>query len=324
MTPDFIQLAKENQRRIVLPESNDIRILEAAEAVIRKGIAQLILLGKPEQLEPQLEALNLDPRRLTIIDPDKNEYSERFAQTIYQLRQSKGISPKEALELSKQPLYFANLLVREGIADACVAGANHATGDVIRAALQVIGTASKGSRLSSFFIMLSDTLPAPALFADCAINIDPNANQLANIAYQSAINAKALLGLDPKVALLSFSTKGSAHHAEVDKVRKATTMLNEQHPEIKAIGEIQFDAAFSQETLDKKWPDADFATPANVFVFPSLEAGNIGYKIAERIGGAKAIGPILQGLAKPVNDLSRGSSVESIIDTIAVTALQVN
>lgn len=323
MTPDFIQQARETPQKIVLPESNDIRILEAAEAVTRKGIAKIILLGKPDKLEPQLEALNLDPKRLTIIDPDKNEYSERFAQTMYQLRQAKSITPKEALELSKHPLYFANLLVREGMADGCVAGANHATGDVIRAALQTIGTESKGSRLSSFFIMLSNALPTPALFADCAINIDPDATQLTDIAYQSANNAKALLDLEPKVALLSFSTNGSARHAEVDKVREATALLKKQHPEITAIGDIQFDAAFSQDTLDKKWPDSEFETPANVFVFPSLEAGNIGYKIAERIGGAKTIGPILQGLAKPVNDLSRGTSVESIIDTIAVTALQV-
>jgi phosphate acetyltransferase len=198
------------------------------------------------------------------------------------------------------------------------------TGDVIRAALQVIGTESAGTRLSSFFIMLLNTpLPSPVLFADCAINVDPDAEQLADIAHQSAKNAKALLGIEPKVALLSFSTNSSAKHERVDKVRIATEIVLSQNSSLNVIGDIQFDAAFSSDVLQTKWADTTFEAPANVFVFPSLESANIGYKIAERIGGATAIGPILQGLAKPVNDLSRGANVEAIINTIAVTALQV-
>ena len=327
MNPDFIKLAQQVKRHIVLPESTDDRILKAAVEVDQKNIAAITLLGNAETINNQLSNLDLSLGNIQIVDPndDKNPKAAEYAQTLFELREKKGLSKEDAITLSKEPLYYGDLMVRAGDAEACVAGVINSTGNVIRSALHVLGTKSKSTRLSSFFIMLSDKaeVPSPIVFADCAINIDPDAEILADIAAQSSENAVSLLGLEPKVAMLSFSTNASAKHAEVDKVREAVAILNREHPELNVIGDVQFDAAFSNDVLNKKWKDNNFQAPANIFVFPSLEAGNIGYKIAERIGGADAIGPILQGLAKPVNDLSRGADVEDIIKTIAVTSLQV-
>ena len=327
MNPDFISLAQQVKRHIVLPESNDDRILKAAVEVDQNNIAAITLLGNAETINKQLDILGLILGNIQIIDPNdaNNTQADAFAKTLFELRKHKGISEEEASTLSKNPLYYSDLMVNAGVADACVAGVINSTGNVIRAALHVLGTKSKTTRLSSFFIMLSDRsdVPSPIVFADCAINIDPDSEVLADIAAQSSQNAKSLLGIEPKVAMLSFSTNGSAKHAEVDKVRNAVAILNKEYPELNVIGDVQFDAAFSNDVLNTKWKDNDFDAPANIFVFPSLEAGNIGAKIAERIGGTDAIGPILQGLAKPVNDLSRGADVEDIIKTIAVTSLQV-
>lgn len=322
MTPDFIQLAKNHKRRIVLPESEDNRILEAAVHCDKQKIAEIILLGNTDSIHQQLFALGLEQGNVQIINPDESRNLDDYAETLSKLRAKHDLSKVQALTLSKQTLNYANLMVHAGDADGCVAGVNTPTGDVIRAALQLIGTKTPETRLSSFFIMLCKTIPSPVLFADCAINIAPDAMQLADIAYQTSQNAKFLLGLDPKVALLSFSTSGSAKHENVDKIQEATILLHKNYPELNVIGDVQFDAALSGRILHKKWSGTTFKAPANVFIFPSLEAGNIGYKIAEHIGGATAIGPILQGLAKPINDLSRGASIESIISTIAVTALQ--
>ncbi len=327
MTPDFIKLAQQVKRHIVLPESSDERILKAAVEVDQNNIASITLLGKENEVKEKLSELDLSLGDIQIVDPfdSKNVKAEEYATNLFELRKHKGITQEQASKLSKDPLYYGDLMVQAGDADACVAGVINATGNVIRAALHVLGTKSKTTRLSSFFIMLSDKedVPSPIVFADCAINIDPDAEILADIAAQSSQNAVSLLGLEPKVAMLSFSTNASAKHAEVDKVRNAVEILNKEHPELNVIGDVQFDAAFSNDVLNTKWKGNNFQAPANIFVFPSLEAGNIGYKIAERIGGADAIGPILQGLAKPVNDLSRGADVEDIIKTIAVTSLQV-
>ena len=327
MNPDFIKLAQQVKRHIVLPESTDDRILQAAVEVDTNDIAAITLLGDSKTVIAQLKELGLSLGNISIVDPNdvENPKNAQYANALYERRKNKGITEEQALELSKNPLYFGDLMVQAGDADACVAGVINSTGNVIRAALHVLGTKSKTTRLSSFFIMLSDKadVPSPIVFADCAINIDPDSEILADIAAQSSQNAKALLGIEPKVAMLSFSTNASAKHAEVDKVRNAVTILNKEHPDLNVIGEVQFDAAFSNDVLNTKWKGNNFQAPANIFVFPSLEAGNIGYKIAERIGGADAIGPILQGLAKPVNDLSRGADVEDIIKTIAVTSLQV-
>ncbi|MCL4112390.1 UNVERIFIED_CONTAM: hypothetical protein GTU68_007228 [Idotea baltica] len=327
MNPDFISLAQQVKRHIVLPESNDDRILKAAVEVDQNNIAAITLLGNADAVNKQLDSLGLRLGNIQIIDPNdaNNTQAKELAKTLFELRKHKGINEEAAAELSKNPLYYGDLMVQVGAADACVAGVINSTGNVIRAALHVLGTKTKTTRLSSFMVMLNDKagVPSPIVFADCAINIDPDSEILADIAAQSSQNAKALLGLEPKVAMLSFSTNGSAKHTEVDKVRDAVAILNKEYPELNVIGDVQFDAAFSNDVLNTKWKGNDFDAPANIFVFPSLEAGNIGYKIAERIGGADAIGPILQGLAKPVNDLSRGADVEDIIKTIAVTALQV-
>ena len=328
MNPDFIKLAQQVKRHIVLPESNDDRILEAAVEVDQNNIATITLLGNVEVIITRLNELKLSLGNIQIVDPNdaKNQKAAEYSQTLFELRKHKGITAEQAAKQSKDPLYYGDLMVQAGDADACVAGVINATGNVIRAALHVLGTKTKTTRLSSFLIMLSDKadVPSPIVFADCAINIDPDAEILADIAIQSSQNAKSLLGLEPKVAMLSFSTNASAKHAEVDKVRNAVEIINKEQPDLNVIGDVQFDAAFSNDVLSTKWKDNSFDAPANIFVFPSLEAGNIGYKIAERIGGSDAIGPILQGLAKPVNDLSRGADVEDIIKTIAVTALQVN
>ncbi len=325
MKPDFIELAKQSPKRIVLPESSDNRILEAAVAADQQGIAKITLLGDSSVISLQLEKLNLSLGNISIVNPAtcENDQAKSYAETLFKLRKKKGMTPEQAAKISKQPLYFADLMVQSGDADACVAGVINSTGNVIRAALHVLGTEAPGARLSSFFIMLlEEPLESPVIFADCAINIDPNAEILADIAIQSAKNTQKLLGIDPKIAMLSFSTNGSAKHEAVDKVRNATNLVKEQAPDLTVIGDIQLDAAMSKRVLATKWPDSDFQAPANVFVFPSLEAGNIGYKIAERFGSATAVGPILQGLAKPANDLSRGADVEAIINTIAVTSLQ--
>jgi phosphate acetyltransferase len=321
MNPDFIALAQQSPKRIVLPESSDDRILQAAVAADQQGIAKITLLGDPAVINTQLEKLNLSLGNITIVHPETSD--NNYATNLFKLREKKGMTQAQADKISLQPLYFGDLMVQAGDADACVAGVINSTGNVIRAALHVLGTETPTTRLSSFFIMLLEApLESPVLFADCAINIDPDAEILADIAIQSAKNAKKLLGMDPKIAMLSFSTNGSAKHISVDKVREATDLVKEQAPELNIIGEIQLDAAMSKRVLATKWPDSDFQAPANIFVFPSLEAGNIGYKIAERFGNATAVGPILQGLAKPVNDLSRGADVEAIINTIAVTCLQ--
>ena len=324
MNPDFIQLAQQLKRKIVLPESEDDRILEAAVYSDQNDIANITLLGNPQAIKQKAHKRQLDLGNIKIVNTNSGESYQIVIESLCELRSKQGLTKKQAGDICKQPLYFANLMVKAELVDACVAGMQTPTADVIRTALQIIGTQSKKTRLSSFFIMLlNPPLPSPLIFADCAIRISPNSKQLADIAYQSAQNAKTLLGLEPKVALLSFSSNGSAKHKSVDKVRDAVSQLNSQHPELSVIGDIQFDAALSNEVLQQKWADTHFQAPANVFVFPSLEAGNIGYKIAERIGGAIAIGPILQGLAKPVNDLSRGADVKAIINTIAVTCLQV-
>ena len=327
MNPDFISLAQQIKRHIVLPESSDERILKAAVEVDQNKIASITLLGEKEEVTTKITELGLSLGDIQIVDPNDsaNQKAKDYAATLFELRKNKGLTEDQANELSKEPLYYGDLMVRAGDADACVAGVINSTGNVIRAALHVLGTKSKTTRLSSFFIMLSDKadIPSPIVFADCAINIDPDAEILADIAAQSSQNAISLLGLEPKVAMLSFSTNASAKHAEVDKVRNAVEILNKEHPELNVIGDVQFDAAFSNDVLNTKWKGNNFQGPANIFVFPSLEAGNIGYKIAERMGGADAIGPILQGLAKPVNDLSRGADVKDIIKTIAVTSLQV-
>ena len=300
MMPDFRQLAKQFPRKIVLPEGKSSRILEAALYCDQQQIAEITLLGDPDVIQQQIEdRFHSDIGTIQVIKPPADD------------------SPNFIIN-------YANELVMNGDFDACVAGVKHTTGDIIRAALRVIGTKIPKTRPSSFFIIESPQFTTPVIFADCAMNISPTAKQLAEIAFQSSQSITTLLDFKPKIALLSFSTNGSAQHQSVTKVREAVSLLHQHHPELEVVGDIQFDAAISADILDKKWPDSGFTPPANIFIFPSLDAANLAYKIAEHMGGAKTTGPILQGLNKPMNDLSRGATVESIINTIAVTALQVS
>ncbi len=261
-----------------------------------------------------------------IIDTTADGRVENLAEVIAEARKHKGVTLQQAMTLATDPLMAGAAMVRAGLADGMVAGAAHPTADVVRAALQLIGMGANSRIVSSFFLMEHNlphqSIQGTALYADCAMVIDPDAEQLASIAIDTADSARSLAGIDPRVALLSFSTAGSAEHAYVDKVRQAAAIISERRPDIALMPEVQFDAAIIPEILARKAPDIDVPAPANVFIFPDLQSANIGYKIAQRIGGVQATGPVLQGLRLPVNDLSRGCSVEDIFNLVAVTAVQ--
>lgn len=314
----FVALAQQQPRRIVLPEAGDPRIVEAAQICMQRGIAEVVLLGDQAMLAGQGDEAGV--KKIEMIDPASHIDAGRYVDLLLELRQHKGLTREQAEKWARTPLGFAMCMVKTGAADGCVAGVQHTTADVIRNALQIIGTARPGGRLSSSFVMQG--ADATYLFADCAINIDPDGETLAEIARQTADTAQNLVDIEPNIALLSFSTAGSAQHPSTEKVREAASLLHTESPELAVIGEIQFDAALLPSVRETKWPQAPNQNAANVFVFPNLDAGNIGYKIAERLGGYKAVGPVLQGLAKPVNDLSRGATVDAIVETIAVTAVQ--
>lgn len=319
----FIEQARAHPKRIILPEADDPRILEAAIICMHEHIADISLIGDIALLSQALSDANTNPTAFTLIASDQFEEIDRCAQALFERRQHKGMTLEQAHERLRAPLAIAMACVAAGRVDGCVAGATHTTGDVIRAALEIIGTDPEVSRLSSAFLMMpdNDTQNTPLVFADCAINIDPDPETLVEIARQSAKTSRQLLNIEPRIAMLSFSTAGSAAHPAAQKVRDASALLQKRHPELPVLGEIQFDAALIPEVRAQKWPNAPYTDDANVFVFPNLDAGNIGYKIAERLGNYQAVGPALQGLAKPVNDLSRGASVQAIVETIAVTAV---
>ncbi len=319
------QSAKQNVRRVVLPEAKDSRILKAAIEVHRLRIATPILLGSQTELENLAKAQGLNIDGLEIIDAN-SKFTDEMQEYLLSRKRYASMTKAEIEEALGDTLVQACCLLSMGAVDACVAGAVNTTAEVIRRGLSIVGTEGDGALLSSFMLMEfpeSQSLGLPhALFADCAINIDPDSSQLAQIAISTTSNAKNLFGLDPKVAMLSFSTAGTASHPMVEKVKQATKVLQGALPSLKVIGEVQLDAALMPDVQALKLPNAAFPAPANVFIFPDLNAANIGYKIAERFGGARVIGPILQGLNKPLNDLSRGANVDSIVNTIAVTCLQ--
>jgi phosphate acetyltransferase len=313
--------------RIVLSEGHDPRIVAAAVSAVAVGIATIILVGPTDEITKQLSDIGSAPSdAIRIEDPTTSALTAEVAETYFEIRQHKGVSMEVAEKQARDPLVFAAMLVRNGHADGTVGGAVATTSDTVRAALQVIGKAKTAPLVSSFFLMvLPEGHPSGRggmIYSDCGLVIDPSAEELAAIAQQSAASCLAIMNETPKVAMLSFSTKGSARHPNVDKVSQAAALVKEQAPDLDVDGELQFDAAFVPSVGESKAAGSSVAGHANVMIFPNLDAGNIGYKITQRIGGATAIGPVLQGLAKPANDLSRGCVAEDVLHMIAVTALQ--
>ena len=311
--------AKARKKTIVLPESHDDRVLKAAEKLVKQDIVKVITLGNEEKIYSRAKDLGVDLTGVRIIDFEKSDKLSDFANIYYNLRKHKGVTIEQARETMKRDLFFGAMMVREGMADGSVAGSTASTGDVLRAAFQCVGMPEGISIVSSFFLMV---FPERLFtFADCAVVPNPDANQLADIAITTAENHRKLTGEEPIVAMLSFSTKGSAKHELVDKVVEATNIVKQKRPDLKVDGELQFDAAIVSSVGQRKAPGSEVAGKANVLVFPDLNAGNIGYKIAQRLGGAEAIGPIVQGLKKPLFDLSRGCSDEDIVNVAAIAAL---
>lgn len=322
----IIERARAEPRRIVLCEAEDPRILHAAQRAAHEGIARIVLVGDAARIRQAAASESIDLAGMDVIDPATSALTPSLAQKLFALRAKKGMTLDDARREALKPLCFANLMVRMGHADGSVAGAVHTTADVVRTAIQVIGIHPAFKLVSSFFLMMLcepfHALKGGLIFSDCGLVVDPDAFELAEIAMAAADSAQNLLMDAPRVAMLSFSTSGSARHAAVDKVVQATRLVQAQRPALAIDGDVQLDAAIVAEIARKKIEHSKVEGRANVLVFPSLEAGNIGYKLAERVGGAKAIGPLLQGLQKPANDLSRGCSADDVFYVIAVTAVQ--
>ena len=320
--------ARKNLKTVVLPESYDERMLFAAEKIVEQGLAKVIILGNAAEVQAVAQSKGVDLKGVIIEEPATSSKLTGYIDALVELRKSKGLSREEAKQLltGKDNLYFAGMMVRLGDAGGEVAGATSTTGNVLKAAFQTVGTAPGIKTVSSYFFMITKTPSfgenGIILFADCAVNPNPDAQALAEIAVATARNCKSFLDVDARVAMLSFSTKGSASHDDVDKVLAAIEIARKIDPALQIDGELQADAALLPKVGEKKAPGSKVAGKANVLIFPDLDAGNIAYKLVERVAGAEAIGPVIQGLAKPVNDLSRGCSVEDIVNVVAITAVQ--
>lgn len=325
---DFLQSIKQKakacKKTIVLPESLERRTLEAAQIILQEELANIILVGNEAAILEKAEGLNISGAN--IVDPEHYDRMNDFVDTLVELRKSKGLTREQAEKLLKDPLYFGVMMVKKGIADGMVAGAVNSTANVLRPSLQILKTAPNTKLVSSFFVMVVPDCDFGSngifVFSDVGLVPNPNAEELAAIAISSAKSFKALVGEEPVVGMLSFSTKGSANHPDVDKVIEATKIAKKLAPDLKVDGELQLDAAIVPSVGASKAPGSEVAGKANVLIFPDLDAGNIGYKLTQRLAKAEAYGPITQGIAKPVNDLSRGCSAEDIVGVVAITCVQ--
>ena len=320
------QRAKQNIKTIILPEAEDKRVLEAASKVIAQGFAKVILIGKKEQVEKDSKENNIDLSGVEIIDIKSSTKKQEYAQKLFELRQAKGMTEEEASKLIEEPIYFGMMMLKNGEADGLVSGAAHSTSNTLRPALQILKTAPNTKLVSAFFVMCVPNCEygehGTFIYGDSGLNQNPNADELSEIAISSAKSFKSLVEAEPKVAMLSYSTYGSAKSELTEKVIEATKLVKEKAPDLLVDGELQVDAAIIPEVSKSKAPGSPIEGNANVLIFPDLNAGNIGYKLTQRLAKAEAYGPLCQGIAKPVNDLSRGCSSDDIVGVVAITAVQ--
>ena len=318
--------ARQNIKTIVLPESNDIRVLTAASNIIKDGFADIILVGNKEKVNKLASENNIDVSNIKVIDPNSSDKYSKYAEDFYELRKAKGMTLEQAKEIMQDYVYFGMMMVKEGDADGLVSGAAHSTSDTLIPALQILKTAPGTKLVSAFFLMVVPNCEygekGTFIFSDSGLNEYPDAEALSEIAISSSKSFKQLVGAEPKVAMLSYSTYGSAHSPLTEKVVEATKLLKEKEPNLIADGELQLDAAILPEIAASKAPGSPVAGKANTLIFPDLDAGNIGYKLVQRLAKAEAYGPLCQGIAKPVNDVSRGCSAEDIVGVVAITCVQ--
>ena len=326
----FIETLKEKAKKdiktIVLPEATDVRVLEAADKIGKESFAKVILVGNEDEVIKKAKENNLDISKAKIVDPEKSENKEKYIETFYELRKAKGMTEEEARNKMKDPVYFGMMMVKCEDADGLVSGAAHSTADTLRPALQILKTAPGTKLVSAFFLMVVPDCEygenGVFIFADSGLNENPDSDKLSEIAISSAKSFKQLVGKEPKIGMLSYSTYGSAKSELTEKVIEATNLLKEKAPELKADGELQLDAAIVPEIGRSKAKGSEVAGYCNTLVFPDLNSGNIGYKLVQRLGKAEAYGPLCQGIAKPVNDLSRGCSSDDIVGVVAITSVQ--